>query len=112
MKKTWVEVLLELPVDAGLRDFLTDNGLTMPAGFTWTDAPETSHALVEALLTCTDVTVRDRVTWPRRNSMRSGFGRSCGWPWTSIAGTGSSISVPAFGTWVRRDVIQFCWRAA
>ena len=70
MKKTWVEVLLELPVDAGLRDFLTDNGLTMPAGFTWTDAPETSHALVEALLTCTDVTVRDRVTWPRRNSTR------------------------------------------
>ena len=47
MKKTWVEVLLELPVDAGLRDFLTDNGLTMPAGFTWTDAPETSQALVE-----------------------------------------------------------------
>ena len=61
MKKTWVEVLLELPVDAGLRDFLTDNGLTMPAGFTWTDAPETSQALVEALLTCADVTVRDRV---------------------------------------------------
>ena len=27
MKKTWVEVLLELPVDAGLLDFLTDNGL-------------------------------------------------------------------------------------
>ena len=72
MKKTWVEVLLELPVDAGLRDFLTDNGLTMPAGFTWTDAPETSHALVDALLTCPDVTVRDRVAAKFRASVELG----------------------------------------
>ena len=72
MKKTWVEVLLELPVDAGLRDFLTDNGLTMPAGFTWTDAPETSQALVEALLTCADVTVRDRVAAKFRASVELG----------------------------------------
>ena len=72
MKKTWVEVLLELPVDAGLRDFLTDNGLTMPAGFTWTDAPATSQALVEALLTCSDVTVRDRVAAKLRASVELG----------------------------------------
>jgi hypothetical protein len=30
MKKTFVDVMLELPVDATLRDFLTGHGLSMP----------------------------------------------------------------------------------
>ena len=33
MKKTFVDVMLELPVDATLRDFLTSHGLPVPGGF-------------------------------------------------------------------------------
>ena len=33
MKKTFVDVMLELPVDATLRDFLTAHGLPVPDGF-------------------------------------------------------------------------------
>ena len=48
MKKTFVDVMLELPVDATLRDFLTTHSLPVPDGFTWDDTPETSQFLVEA----------------------------------------------------------------
>lgn len=61
MKKTFVDVLLELPVDASLRNFLTGNGLAMPDEFDWTDAPETSRALVEAIRAWPDVIPRDRL---------------------------------------------------
>ena len=46
MKKTWIDLLHELPVDAALRDFLTGQGLTMPDHFAWTDKPETTQALI------------------------------------------------------------------
>ena len=49
MKKTFVDVMLELPVDATLRDFLTSHGLPVPGGFAWDDTPETSQFLVEAV---------------------------------------------------------------
>ena len=49
MKKTFVDVMLELPVDATLRDFLTSHGLPVPHGFAWDDTPETSQFLVEAI---------------------------------------------------------------
>jgi hypothetical protein len=39
MKKTFVDVMLELPVDATLRDFLTSHGLPVPDGFAWDDTP-------------------------------------------------------------------------
>ncbi|MCW5232552.1 hypothetical protein D8B34_26885 [Verminephrobacter eiseniae] len=45
MKKTFVDVMLELPVDATLRDFLTSHSLPMPDGFAWDDTPETSQFL-------------------------------------------------------------------
>lgn len=61
MKKTFVDVLLELPVDAALRDFVTSNGLAMPGDFRWDDAPQTSHALVEAVRAWADVAARDRL---------------------------------------------------
>lgn len=61
MKKTFVDVLLELPVDAALRDFLTTNGLTMPDEFAWADEPESSQALVDAVRTWTDLVARDRL---------------------------------------------------
>jgi hypothetical protein len=61
MKKTWIEVLHELPVDAALRDFLTQTGLSMPAGFAWTDDEQTTQDLINAILTHADIRVRDQV---------------------------------------------------
>lgn len=61
MKKTFVDVLLELPVDGALLNFLTGNGLAMPDEFDWTDAPETSRALVEAIRAWPDLIARDRL---------------------------------------------------
>ncbi len=38
MKKTFVDVLLELPVDATLQNFLTaTGGLPLPADLSWSD---------------------------------------------------------------------------
>ena len=62
MKKTFVDVMLELPVDATLRDFLTSHGLPVPDGFAWDDAPETSQFLVEAVKGWPDTVARDRMT--------------------------------------------------
>ena len=50
MKKTWIDLLHELPVDATLREFLTGHGLAMPDDFAWTDKPDTTKTLIEALL--------------------------------------------------------------
>ena len=62
MKKTFVDVMLELPVDATLRDFLTSHGLPMPHGFAWDDTPQTSQFLVEAVKVWPDIAARDRMT--------------------------------------------------
>ncbi len=62
MKKTFVDVMLELPVDATLRDFLTSHGLPVPNGFAWDDTPETSQFLVEAVKVWPDTAARDRMT--------------------------------------------------
>ena len=62
MKKTFVDVMLELPVDTTLRDFLTSNGLPVPDGFAWDDTPETSQILVEAVKIWPDTDARDRMT--------------------------------------------------
>lgn len=61
MKKTFVDVMLELPVDATLRDFLTSHGLPVPNGFAWDDTPETSQFLVEAIKVWPDAEARDRM---------------------------------------------------
>jgi hypothetical protein len=62
MKKTFVDVMLELPVDTTLRDFLTSHGLPVPDGFAWDDTPETSQILVEAIKIWPDTDARDRMT--------------------------------------------------
>ncbi|MPT38217.1 MAG: hypothetical protein E2603_06790 [Achromobacter sp.] len=62
MKKTFVDVMLELPVDATLRDFLTTHSLPVPHGFAWDDTPETSQFLVEAVKVWPDIAARDRMT--------------------------------------------------
>ncbi|MBS0508703.1 MAG: hypothetical protein JSR53_15110, partial [Proteobacteria bacterium] len=61
MKKTFVDVMLELPVDATLRDFLTTHGLPVPDGFAWDDTPETSQFLVEAVKVWPDTAARDQM---------------------------------------------------
>ncbi|MGB4227354.1 MAG: hypothetical protein WBJ68_12005 [Candidatus Dechloromonas phosphoritropha] len=62
MKKTFVDVMLELPVDTTLRDLLTSHGLPVHDGFTWDDTPETSQVLVEAVKIWPDTDARDRMT--------------------------------------------------
>ena len=62
MKKTFVDVMLELPVDATLRVFLTTHSLPVPDGFAWDDTPETSQFLVEAVKVWPDIAARDRMT--------------------------------------------------
>jgi len=69
MKKIFVDVMLELPVDATLRDFLTSHGLPVPGGFAWDDTPETSQFLVEAVKVWPDTAARDQMT---ANLMASG----------------------------------------
>jgi hypothetical protein len=61
MKKIFVDVMLELPVDATLRDFLTNHDLPVLDGFAWDDTPETSQFLVEAIKVWPDVEARDRM---------------------------------------------------
>ncbi len=61
MKKTFIDVLLELPVDATLRTFMTNHSLPVADGFSWSDAPETSLALVEVVRQWDNITARDRL---------------------------------------------------
>ncbi len=72
MKKTWIDLLHELPVDATLRGFLTGQGLLMPDDFAWTDKPETTQALIAALLGYPDIAVRDTVAAKLRASVTLG----------------------------------------
>jgi len=72
MKKTWIDLLHELPVDATLRGFLINQGLVMPDDFAWTDQPETTQALIAALLSCPDIAVRDTVAAKLRASVTLG----------------------------------------
>lgn len=65
-------LLHELPVDTTLREFLTGHGLMMPSDFAWIDKPETTLALIEAVLTCPDVAVRDAVAAKLRASVALG----------------------------------------
>ena len=61
MKKTFVEVMLELPVDATLRSFLTEHGLPVADDFAWEDSPENSQTLVEAIKAWPDTAARDQM---------------------------------------------------
>lgn len=74
MKKTFVDVMLELPVDATLRDFLTTHSLPVPDGFAWDDTPETSQLLVEAVKVWPDIAARDRMTANLMASVQLGDG--------------------------------------
>lgn len=74
MKKTFVDVLLELPVDTALRNFLTGHGLAMPDDFAWDDTPPASQALVDAIRAWADVPARDRLIGNLMASVQLGDG--------------------------------------
>lgn len=61
MKKTFVEVMLELPVDATLCSFLTEHGLPVADDFAWVESPENSQTLVEAIKSWPDTAARDQM---------------------------------------------------
>lgn len=72
MKKTHVDILLELPVDGALRGFLTSHGLPLPAGFDWNQADATSDALVDAVHEWSDAVARDQMIGNLMASVRLG----------------------------------------
>ena len=59
--KTYADVLLHLPVDTTLRDYLTYHGLVLPTTFAWADNADTSQRLFEAIRDHTDPAVRDLI---------------------------------------------------
>ena len=61
MKKTFVDVLLELPVDATLQQLLTEHALPVPLGFAWDDTPVTSRALLDCVRQWPDIAAKDRL---------------------------------------------------
>jgi hypothetical protein len=61
MKKTFVDVLLELPVDTTLQNFLADNGLPLPDELTWSDDPEVTKSVIEAIQLWSDQIARDKL---------------------------------------------------
>jgi hypothetical protein len=61
MKKTFVDVLLELPVDATLQQLLTEHALPVPLDFAWDDTPETSRALLDFVRQSPDIAAKDRL---------------------------------------------------
>lgn len=58
---TYADVLLHLPVDSTLRDFLNHHGLVLPHDFDWTDDTGTTHHLIEVVQGYSDPTVRDKI---------------------------------------------------
>ena len=106
MKKTWVDLLCELPVDATLREFLTGHGLQMPDDFAWTDKPETTQTLIAALLGCSDMTVRDTVAAKLRASVA--LGDSAGSQAMFQVATGDGAALTALAT-CKSDIHRSFW---
>ena len=61
MKLTYADVLLTLPIDATLQDFLTRCSLPLPPTLDWSDAVATSHAIIAAIDYCPVAAIRDNV---------------------------------------------------
>jgi hypothetical protein len=59
--KTYADVLLHLPVDATLQDYLTKRGLSLPGHFHWADDTATTNALIQAIQDWPDAAVRDNI---------------------------------------------------
>lgn len=91
MKKTIVDVLLELPVDTALRNFLTGHGLVLPDDFAWDDTPPTSQALVDAIRAWADITARDRLIGNLMASVQLGDGAGKQALFQAAAGDGAAL---------------------
>jgi len=61
MKATFTDALLHLPVDATLRSYLQREGLNPPDDFDWSDTATTSAKLIDEVVNCPDVAVRERI---------------------------------------------------
>lgn len=59
MKKNFIDVLYDLPVDATLQQLLSDCGLPVPPGFAWEDTPQTTRALIECIRDWQDIPKKD-----------------------------------------------------
>jgi hypothetical protein len=59
MKLTFMEVVLELPADDVLREFLMGAGLPVPEHLAWNQGLHTSKMLLEAIRTWPDLVARD-----------------------------------------------------
>jgi hypothetical protein len=99
-------LLYELPVDATLREFLTGHGLQMPDDFAWTDKPETTQALIAALLGCPDMAVRDTVAAKLRASVA--LGDSAGSQAMFQVATGDGAALTALAT-CKSDIHRSFW---
>jgi len=106
MKKTWIDLLYELPVDATLREFLTGQGLLMPDDFAWTDKPETTQALIRALLGCPDIALRDTVAAKLRAGVT--LGDSAGTQAMFQVATGDGAALTALAT-CKSDIHRSFW---
>jgi len=96
MKKNWIDLLYELPVDVTLREFLTGQGLLMPDDFSWTDKTETTQALISALLGCPNIALRDTVAAKLRASVT--LGDSAGAQAMFQVATGDGAALTALAT--------------
>ena len=61
MKKTFVDVMLELPLDQTLREFLAGHGLSVPDEAALEEPVDANQALVEAVKVWVDTDARDRM---------------------------------------------------
>ncbi len=59
MKKTFVDVLLELPVDTTLQTFLAASGLPLPDDLSWSDGQDVTQTVIEAIRSWPDEIARD-----------------------------------------------------
>jgi len=91
MKKTFVDVLLELPVDTALRNFVNSHGLAMPDDFAWDDTPPTSQALVDAIRAWADVPARDCLIGNLMASVQLGDGAGKQALFQAAAGDGPAL---------------------
>ncbi len=103
MKKTFVDVLLELPVDATLQQFLTEHALPVPLGFAWDDTPETSRALLDCVRQWPDVDAKDRLIGELNAclSLADGPGQQAIFQVTRSDGTGTCFCLMQWvvGSW-------------
>ncbi|MFN4115255.1 MAG: hypothetical protein ACK4F7_01985 [Inhella sp.] len=77
MKKTFVDVLLELPVDTALRDFLTGHGLVASAEPAADSAGAANRVLVDAVRVWPDTLARDRMAAELMASVELGDAAGC-----------------------------------